>query len=101
MPDEKVRIGIVGAGGMANCVHIPSLSEIEGVEVVAICDLDLEKAKATAEKFSIPNVHRFYGFYNETLEFISSVKEGRKPSCDINDGLKALELTEFILDSKI
>jgi virulence factor len=46
-------------------------------------------------------LYRFYGFYNETLEFISSIQEGRKPACDIEQGVKSLELAEFLLDSRI
>ena len=36
---NKVRLGIIGAGGMATHIHVPSISEIEEAEIVAICDL--------------------------------------------------------------
>ena len=48
--DRKVRVGVIGAGGIANGVHLPSLSEIEDADVVAICDLRYEKAVETAVK---------------------------------------------------
>lgn len=54
---KKVRVGVIGAGGIARGVHLPSLSEIPEAEVVAICDLRIEKAKEMAEKYNIPAVY--------------------------------------------
>lgn len=50
---EKAKIGVIGCGGMANSVHLPSLSEIENCEVVAICDLIEEKVNRAADKFGV------------------------------------------------
>ena len=44
-----VRIAMVGAGGMANNVHYPSLASFEDVEFVGICDLDAERLTKTAD----------------------------------------------------
>ena len=57
MADKKVRVGVIGAGGIANGVHLPSLTEIEDCEVVALCDLRYEKAVKTAEKFGIKKTY--------------------------------------------
>ena len=54
MADKKVRVGVIGAGGIANGVHLPSLTEIEDCEVTALCDLRYEKAVKTA-------INRFHG----------------------------------------
>ncbi|MCK5843646.1 MAG: Gfo/Idh/MocA family oxidoreductase [Victivallales bacterium] len=91
MPDGQIRIGIVGAGGMANSVHIPSLLETEGVEIAAICDLDLDKAKVTAEKFSIPNVHRFHTemLEKETLDGVYALVEPDRICRPVMDSLRA------------
>jgi predicted dehydrogenase len=62
---EKVRAGLIGAGGMANTVHYPSLKEMPDVELVAICDLVPDKLAATAEKFGIPKT---YSDYRQMLE---------------------------------
>jgi predicted dehydrogenase len=61
----SVNVAVVGAGGMANSVHLPSLRDMEDVNVVAVCDLISEKARKTAEKFDIP---RWYTVYHEMLE---------------------------------
>lgn len=50
-----VRIGVIGAGGICNSVHLPSLFEMPDVQVVAICDLVKKKADSTAAKWGIPN----------------------------------------------
>jgi len=57
---KSVRVALVGAGGMANGVHYPSLSEMKDVRMAAICDLVPEKAHETAERFAIPKVYADY-----------------------------------------
>lgn len=47
---EMVRVGIIGCGGIANGKHMPGLSRLKNVEMVAFCDIIEEKAdKAAAE----------------------------------------------------
>lgn len=46
-----IKIGIIGCGGIANGKHMPALSKVEGVEMVAFCDVVEEKALAAKEKF--------------------------------------------------
>ena len=36
---RKVRIGIIGCGGIANGKHMPALKKIEEAEMVAFCDI--------------------------------------------------------------
>jgi len=57
---KKVKIGVIGAGGIANSVHMPSLAEIDECEVVAICDLHEEKAKALAQKYGVKSTYTVY-----------------------------------------
>ena len=62
---NSVNIALIGAGGMANSVHYPSLSEFEDVNLVGICDLVESKLHATAERFSIDQT---FNDYREMLE---------------------------------
>lgn len=48
---SKIKIGIIGCGFIANGKHLPSLARFKDVEVVAFCDIVLEKATASAKKF--------------------------------------------------
>ena len=50
---NPVRIGIVGAGVSGSHVHLPVLVANSEVVVEWICDLDLNKAKSIAERFSV------------------------------------------------
>lgn len=55
MPSGKLPIYIIGAGGIVNDAHLPAY-KIAGFNVRGIFDIVNDKAKATAEKFNIPNV---------------------------------------------
>ena len=57
---DKVRVALIGAGGMANSVHYPSLAEMPDIEIAGICDLDQERLRATADKFGIEARYRDY-----------------------------------------
>jgi myo-inositol 2-dehydrogenase/D-chiro-inositol 1-dehydrogenase len=46
----SVRLGFIGTGGIANH-HMRTLIQIETAEMVAFCDVDAEKAKATAASY--------------------------------------------------
>jgi predicted dehydrogenase len=52
---EATRIGIVGAGAIAQLAHLPVLSKMRGVSVTAICDNDRNKARALADRFGVPD----------------------------------------------
>jgi predicted dehydrogenase len=62
---DKVRLALIGAGGMANAVHYPSLAEFEEVEMAALCDLVPDKLHATADRFGI---EKRYTDYRQMLE---------------------------------
>ncbi len=50
---EKIRVGLIGAGNIAQSAHLPVYMERDDVEVVAIADWNLERAQAAATKFGI------------------------------------------------
>ncbi|MFO7947150.1 MAG: Gfo/Idh/MocA family oxidoreductase [Armatimonadota bacterium] len=60
MAKDTVRLALVGAGGMANSVHYPSLAEMDDVEMVGLCDLVEEKLNETADTFEIENRYTNY-----------------------------------------
>ena len=57
---DKVRVGLIGAGAMANRVHYPSLQEMPDVEMAALCDLVGPKLEETATKFDIASTYTSY-----------------------------------------
>src|SRR5690348_18283265 len=54
---ERLRVGIVGGGAIAQVAHLPTLKKLKSVEVVALCDIDLPKARALAARFGVPDAH--------------------------------------------
>lgn len=65
---DKVRVGLIGAGGMANGVHYPSLAEMGDVEMAALCDLNEERLHTTADRFQI---ERRYTDYKRMIEQVA------------------------------
>ena len=51
-----VRIGVVGAGAIAQLAHLPVLSKMRSARLVALCDNDRPKARALADRFQVPDV---------------------------------------------
>ena len=52
--NDVVRVGIIGCGGIANGKHIPALSKLKNVKMVAFCDIVEAKALKAREKFGTP-----------------------------------------------
>ena len=63
---KKIKIGIIGCGGIANGKHLPALSKLNDVEMVAFCDLIPEKAEAAAKHYGTPDA-KVYTDYKELL----------------------------------
>ena len=59
----KVRIGFIGCGGIARA-HAERLAKMKDVELVAFCDIVLEKAKSFAQKYG----GNAYKDYHEMLD---------------------------------
>src|SRR5258706_6103491 len=57
MAKSKIRLGIIGTGGMAN-QHATSFSKIKGVALASCLDVVPGRAEAFAEKHGIPRVAR-------------------------------------------
>lgn len=65
---KKLKIGLIGTGGICNNKHLPSLAKVaDKVEVVALCDIIEEKARATADRHNLSNV-KIYTDYREMLK---------------------------------
>ena len=54
---NKVKIALVGVGGISQVVRIPSLKKNEDVELVALCDVDESKVSFIAKKYNVSKVY--------------------------------------------
>ncbi|MDJ0754177.1 MAG: Gfo/Idh/MocA family oxidoreductase [Ardenticatenaceae bacterium] len=57
MNPKPIRIGIVGAGANTRRMHIPKLQELEGVEIISICNRSRASSEKVAAQFNIPTVY--------------------------------------------
>ncbi|MBP5231546.1 MAG: Gfo/Idh/MocA family oxidoreductase [Clostridia bacterium] len=65
---EKLRIGIIGCGGIANGKHLPALKkQAHRAEMVYFCDLIEERAIKAAKEYGIPGA-KVTTNYKELLE---------------------------------
>lgn len=55
---REVRVAVLGSGGAAQVVHLPILKRLPDLEVVALLDVQEEKARTIAERFGVPHVGR-------------------------------------------
>ena len=53
---SDLRIGLVGAGAIAQLAHLPLLARMRGAQLVAICDNDGPKAVALAQRLNVPHI---------------------------------------------
>jgi predicted dehydrogenase len=53
---KKIKIGVIGAGAIAQEGHLKSFSKLDGVSIEAIADPNEMKLRAVAERFQIPRV---------------------------------------------
>jgi predicted dehydrogenase len=63
---KKLKVGMIGCGGIAVSKHIPSLAKIQSVELAAFCDADEGRARRIAVDFGAPEA-AIYTDYKELL----------------------------------
>jgi predicted dehydrogenase len=64
---KKLLVGIIGCGGIANGKHMPSLAKLTQVEMVAFCDIEVERAEEAALKYGTEGA-AIYEDYKELLK---------------------------------
>jgi len=55
---DTIKVGIVGTGGISRA-HQGTYERIEGVEIIAVCDIIKEKALRAAEEWGVPKKNTF------------------------------------------
>lgn len=95
-PPERIRVGIVGAGGIVGSRHIPGLKRMPGVEIVAVANRSLESSQRAAAEFGIP---RAYASWEELIaaDGIDAVLIGTWPYMHKPITLAALESGRHVL----
>ena len=61
---QEIKVGIIGAGGIAGGKHLPGHRNVEGVSIIAVCDIDQQRAENFAKQHEIKHV---FTDYNELV----------------------------------
>ena len=67
MSEKIIKVGIIGCGGIANGKHMPSLKKVENCEMVAFCDIILERAEKAKKEYGTEDA-KIYEDYKELLK---------------------------------
>jgi len=54
--EKKLKIAVIGAGGIAAYAHMPGYAKMDNVEIVSICDIKRYKAEKLAKEYNISHV---------------------------------------------
>jgi predicted dehydrogenase len=57
---DKVKVGIIGLGNIAQVTHLPLLSKLPNAEIIGLCDSEFARAKALGERYKVKHVFRDY-----------------------------------------
>ena len=66
MEKKRLKVGIIGCGGIANGKHMPSIKAINRVDMVAFCDLIEERAVKAAKEYGVEGA-KVYTDYKQLL----------------------------------
>ena len=96
MPDDVIRLGLIGAGRNTRDRHIPGFQEVEGVEITAVANRSRESGQRVADSFNIPKV---YDNWRDLLEndSIDAVCIGTWPYMHCTLTLAALDKGKHVL----
>lgn len=64
---KKLKVGIIGCGGIANGKHMPAIKKIKETEMVAFCDIIKKRAKKAAKEYGTKNA-KVYEDYKKLLQ---------------------------------
>ena len=91
--EKKLRIGIIGCGGIATSKHMPSLAKVKEVEMVAFCDIIEERAIDAAKRFGAEGSKTYVDYKellkDETIDVVHVCTPNRSHSFITVDSLHA------------
>ena len=58
---EKIRLGYIGCGFMAQKVHIPNFMSIPDCELIGLAEMRSELGKTVQNRFGIPQLYSDHG----------------------------------------
>jgi len=100
MSAEKVKIGIVGLGNIAQTAHLPALTRLPDVEIVAVCDQEKARARVVADKYGIKHSYTNFDEMLATEDEMVAVNICTPTKHHHENALAALEAKKHVLVEK-
>lgn len=97
MADTEVKLGLVGCGGIGN-YHLDAWKQTPGVRIVAVCDIELDRAQKASEKYGGES-------YTDMAEMLKKADIDAVDICTFSgihaeQGLMAIEAGKHVLVEK-
>jgi len=89
LPDRKIRVAVIGTGGIGRRVHVPAYKSNSNVDLVALVDTDEKRAKRVASKFHIRQV------FSSTEELFKNAEIDAVSICTPPDSHAEIALKAF------
>jgi UDP-N-acetylglucosamine 3-dehydrogenase len=113
---QKLRVGMIGLGGIATRSHLPALVVLPDVAIQAGAEIDTYQANRTQQRFGIPKIYTSYldMLEQEQLDAVyiclpnalhyqaasAALKRGRHVYCEKPVGLSAHEAGDLDVQAK-
>jgi predicted dehydrogenase len=94
--NQRVRIGVIGAGGNTRLQHLPGFKAIPGVELAAVCNRTRASGEKVARKFGIPVVAENWRAIVESPD-IDAICIGTWPNMHAKLAVAALRAGKHVL----
>lgn len=99
MTERRLGFGVIGAGGISRFAHLPNLARNPRVKLVAVADIDGEKARRAAEDFGLDHYYQDYRDLLANPE-VEAVSVGTWPAAHAEPVIAAAAAGKHILCEK-
>ena len=90
---KKLKVGIIGLGGICKGAHMPGFDLVEDLEIAAICDIQQKRIDSFKEKYNMPDVPAFTDYRDllkvEGLDFVDICTPNKMHSIIAVDALES------------
>lgn len=97
---SKLKIGIVGCGGIANNKHLPAIKKNGNYEIIAFCDLIIEKAEKAKKDFGTESAKVFTDYKDVLREALDAVYVLTPNNAHAPVAIAALEAGKHVMCEK-
>ena len=96
---SKIKVGVIGAGGIVRRLHLPDLDQNDNFEVVLISGRKESRLKQQCEAFGIPNWTQNYEAVISD-DSVDAIVVGTPHPHHVSWGIKAIETGKHVLMQK-